>query len=532
MSLQVRLRHPLGDRLIELSPRPAQQPVVVGRMAGAEVQVPSVAVAPRHSIFFVHQGRWVVQDAAGAHGAGTFVNGRRIAAATFLKVGDVVALGGDPKSPTIEIDPEGPAEGRTGHAMAQPGAASAAPRAAGLPPQAARPPAGFPASAAVPGGYLQTAPPPQPRAAYGHPAPPQPGYLAQPGYGQAAPVAAPASEWGGEQQEPDGDSIAWDTEAESGPARPIYARRKKKQDNTPMILAAIVVGAAVVGGLIFFVYRSKQAAVVPPPARKAATKAVAPAKPPKSGGMFDDLSVTPPRGGSSSGGGGAGSAAERVTANATEVTATAGIGRKAASGVKDANTRAGLSNTGGAPARSSPAEAAAEVLAAKTDERMKTPEWRNITTAYYARNPLDALLRIDDYERTRPGVLSAELAKLRDGVMDRLWFERIDQLWTKREGLAMQLADVELALSEETNESYKKSTILPEKQALQRKMDSLNDILQKEMGYTADQPPLLTDESDLARLRQYRDDEYYAKWKQNILTTVHRRRTLPFEWGR
>ena len=57
MGLQVRLRHPLGDRLIELEQRPAQQPVVVGRMAGADVQVPSAAVASKHAVLFVHQGR-------------------------------------------------------------------------------------------------------------------------------------------------------------------------------------------------------------------------------------------------------------------------------------------------------------------------------------------------------------------------------------------------------------------------------------------------------------------------------------------
>ncbi len=57
MNLQVRLRHPLGDRLIELSPRGVQQPVVVGRAAGAEVQVPSVAVLPKHCLLFVHRGR-------------------------------------------------------------------------------------------------------------------------------------------------------------------------------------------------------------------------------------------------------------------------------------------------------------------------------------------------------------------------------------------------------------------------------------------------------------------------------------------
>jgi hypothetical protein len=163
---------------------------------------------------------------------------------------------------------------------------------------------------------------------------------------------------------------------------------------------------------------------------------------------------------------------------------------------------------------------------------MKSQEWRNITTAYYARDPLDALLRMADYEKLHPGVLTEQLNKLRDGVLDRLWWERIDQLWKKREDLAARMAEVDQALVEETNESYKKSTIIPEKNTLQRRIDGVNDVLQKEMGYTADKPPLLTDESDLARLRPYRDVEFYSKWKQNVIASVHRRRTLPFEWDK
>ena len=57
MSLQVRLRHTLGERLLELPDRPVDEPVVVGRSSAADVQVPSVTVSQRHCVLVVHEGR-------------------------------------------------------------------------------------------------------------------------------------------------------------------------------------------------------------------------------------------------------------------------------------------------------------------------------------------------------------------------------------------------------------------------------------------------------------------------------------------
>ena len=48
MGLQIRVRHALGQRVIELPDRAVDRPLVVGRAANAEVQVPSVTVAPKH----------------------------------------------------------------------------------------------------------------------------------------------------------------------------------------------------------------------------------------------------------------------------------------------------------------------------------------------------------------------------------------------------------------------------------------------------------------------------------------------------
>src|SRR5687767_10970504 len=84
MGLQIRLRHALGERMFELSPRTVDRPMVIGRAADADVQIPSVNVAPRQSVLFVHDGYWVVQEASDS--AGTYVNGEPIAGPTFLQI--------------------------------------------------------------------------------------------------------------------------------------------------------------------------------------------------------------------------------------------------------------------------------------------------------------------------------------------------------------------------------------------------------------------------------------------------------------
>src|SRR5690349_10532730 len=74
MGLQVRLRHSLGEKRYALPARTADRPVTVGRSAQADMQIPSIHAAPVHCVLFVHDGKWVVQDAGGT--TGTLVNGR------------------------------------------------------------------------------------------------------------------------------------------------------------------------------------------------------------------------------------------------------------------------------------------------------------------------------------------------------------------------------------------------------------------------------------------------------------------------
>src|SRR4051812_40224753 len=110
MALQVRLRHALGEKVVELPVREVAEPLVIGRGREADLQIPSVSVAPRHRALFLHEGQWVVQGLAGV----TKVNGMPVEGPQVLNIGDVLTVGTDPTPPRIEIDPIAASEGRQG----------------------------------------------------------------------------------------------------------------------------------------------------------------------------------------------------------------------------------------------------------------------------------------------------------------------------------------------------------------------------------------------------------------------------------
>ncbi|HEY2585603.1 MAG TPA: FHA domain-containing protein, partial [Tepidisphaeraceae bacterium] len=118
MGLQVRLRHALGERVVELPDRDVSRPWVIGRGNEADLKIPSVGVAPQHAALFVHEGHWVVQG----YGGTVTLNGEALEMAAALRIGDVIGLGCEPHPPTLEIDPINAAQGRTGPALATLGA--------------------------------------------------------------------------------------------------------------------------------------------------------------------------------------------------------------------------------------------------------------------------------------------------------------------------------------------------------------------------------------------------------------------------
>ena len=114
MGLLVRVRHALGERVLDLPDRTLDNPLAVGRASGSDVQVPSASVAPKHCVLFLHEGHWVVQDVGSA--TGTYLNGEPVVAPVLLQIGDVIQIGNEAAAPTIEVDPAAAAEGRTGYA--------------------------------------------------------------------------------------------------------------------------------------------------------------------------------------------------------------------------------------------------------------------------------------------------------------------------------------------------------------------------------------------------------------------------------
>src|SRR6185503_873983 len=115
MGLPIHVRHPLGEEMIELEPQGADSPHIVGRSGDASVRIPSIQVGRQHCALFVHNGHWVVQDAGGK--SGTFVNGKPLSRPKFLRIGDVIRLGADDDSPSLEVDPVSAAKGRHGYSV-------------------------------------------------------------------------------------------------------------------------------------------------------------------------------------------------------------------------------------------------------------------------------------------------------------------------------------------------------------------------------------------------------------------------------
>src|SRR2546421_418490 len=109
MGLQLRVRHALGARMVEVESRGPQRPIVIGRNPDADIQVPIGTVAPSHCVLYMEGDQWVIQDNGSS--TGTYVNGAEVLGPVYLNFGDVVRLGESEGGPTIEIDPLGTAGG-------------------------------------------------------------------------------------------------------------------------------------------------------------------------------------------------------------------------------------------------------------------------------------------------------------------------------------------------------------------------------------------------------------------------------------
>jgi hypothetical protein len=466
MGLQVRLRHALGERLIDLTERSVEEPLVVGRAKDADVKVPSVTVANQHCALFVHEGQWVLQDTSGGS---TFLNGNPVAGATPLSIGDAIVLGSDANPATIEIDPAAAAQGHAGHPALGAGGATGVPSPSSAPPR----------PQAVQGAGYYAAPPMPP-----------------PQIRQApAPVAVDA--WGEPVAAENDPFAAWDQAGAEGVSAAPARRRKKpaRQTSEGGMMLGIILCIAIIGGTGWYVYQMmNRPAPAPPPAPVETKIAPAPISHPNS--IFDDGITGRPK-------------ANPAAAPTPEPAAPEAPPKESAPPPPPA------AEPPAAPDSDSPAKPAV----AGAPEPITDETWAEVVNLQYSPNYALAILKYDDYKHQHPGLHDKELIVFIDQAADRLWWKRIKMLCIHRIDLKKQMRQKDLEIKQQPAGDFLK-TLKDEKEKLQADMKLTETRLTEDMGYTDDETPDAGNEEAIAKLRPHRDADKFGAWKFRVVNFI------------
>jgi len=457
MGLQVRLRHTLGERLLDLPDRPVEKPLVVGRAREADLKVPSVSVAPEHCALFVHEGQWVLQDMSNGL---TFVNGSALEGPTPLCVGDVIVLGADASPATVEVDPAGAAQGRTGEPARteEPAPApartrtSAAPRA-----QAGQPYRPAPAARVAPAA-------PRPLA--------------------APPVVQDDDPWGTQPAAENDPFADWQQPAASGEsAAPTPTRRRKpKKSSDTGLYVGIAACVLIIGGTGWFAYQRFYA---PPPAPPAAPTTVWK----KAKGPNDNI----------------------FTGDSGDTAVPA----PAATHAPPAPVSPPARNEPEPPPPPPPPPAAA----VDNDPHKGDLAWEDVQGALVLQNYAQAVIKCDDYRRNHTGASAKEISGVIDEAMDGLWWKRIKMLYDKKEAAAKKIRAIDKDIKEEPNPKFREQ-LTKEKQPILEEIKQADDHLNSEMGYTATQSPDTTSKEMMSRLGSDRDASKFGAWKVRTLKYI------------
>jgi pSer/pThr/pTyr-binding forkhead associated (FHA) protein len=471
MGLQVRLRHALGERVLELPPRTVDRPITVGRGAEADVQVPSIHVGLRQVVLFTHDDRWVVQDAPG--GTLTTVNGSALTSARPLKGGDVVAMGSETDAPTLEIDP----------GLVDPVVEEKRPSVSNAPPPLPAPLAA-PADAPAPGPV--SGPPPQPA----NLAPPIPDVIVESAHPPAPAEPDHAGDLTGERKaEPEGGRA----ELPRGPRR-----------TTPIALAfAMVATVAIVTSVVVFVYIKKnepmettvttvvqqvpRVAVATAPSTNAAA-----GRPGATAPAVRDVAPPPPP---------------------ADITDEPDKSSSPATGPAPTSRRAGSTD---AP----DPQFFGTSLLDDSNATEEQKEWKRVEGVYYHPNVAKALLTFDGYAERYPDAHKEQIAKYREDMLDKLWWQRVESLIDKRKAIAAEIRKTQADIKAETEEPFKKTVLEPRLASQKARAAAVGERLRKEMMYPMDAPPPLGREPQMKALRAKRDVVVYEEWKKKTLKFI------------
>lgn len=498
MGLQIRLRHALGERVLELVDRDVSRPWVIGRGNEADLKIPSVGVAPQHAVLFVHEGHWVVQGDGGL----TTLNGEPLEMAAALRIGDVIGLGCEPYPPTLEIDPVSAAQGRTGPALAVSGALGSSPgRAQG---------AVVPGVAPVRGPIVPTSaltPAAAPTAASA-------------GFGDTVhrpirpeePIDADesVSATGGAD---DGDTIAWPPQTPASTTTEFYVP-KGRQTPVGLIVVAVIVAVAALVGVAIVAYeranRPKVVVIQPPPvnAPRPASEAPKPklfdvdAEPASARqAQLSDSPSSPP----------AGPPPESTSGTGSSADSSSGTSPVTASESKA---------TAATPARAAPEGAVGSPPAVAADDNPPDPddpEWKEIEAAHFnVRRQGVAIVKYDEYRRAHPGKYTSWLDQYSDDAANWLYWQYVAQLWKQRDDLTAEVNQKKKDLQHQPAGAFH-DELVKDKADLDGRLADTAKRLTDEMGYTADMPPDLDKPSELRQLSAKRNPTKYAAFKTHVL---------------
>jgi hypothetical protein len=150
------------------------------------------------------------------------------------------------------------------------------------------------------------------------------------------------------------------------------------------------------------------------------------------------------------------------------------------------------------------------------------PAWKQVETARFSKDEARAILLFDDYARTNPGTAADKIQAYTEKAIDRIWFERLEQLAEQRDDLAKKIQETDRDLVQESDEAYKKRVLVPLRQQYVSRLANIEEELTKNMKYEAKTVPNLLDEAEVDALRKTRDPQYYADWKARVLTHIRR----------
>lgn len=461
MGLIVRLRHPLGERVLELPERGVDNPVVVGRSGGADIQIPSINVGQRHLVLFRHEGRWVAQN--GPDSTGTTLNGSPMPGVCVLHAGDVMVMGAGADAPTIEVDADADV---TSSAPPVHAAMPTRPAAAPMPSYGFAPPPVPPALARPPQSYAPASPPAE---------------------AHASPVAV---------EEP-GD---WMTPVAS--TQTYFAPRQQKSSGLAVI-AAILLTILIGGGVAWFVFkqRTKPPQQVVSDARpapkviatsKPAPRSVLTEPPPPPGPV--KMTPKPPE-----------NLADELDDPATRPSKPS----------EDKPTRVAAPEIPDSPIAEREPDKAAQAMSPEAKSAFDRVE-----KTYWNTDPAKCLLAIDSFEEEFPGIEKPKMDQYREDMLDKAWWLRIDSLLDKQKKLQDDIKKTEIDIQRESEAAFKKTVLEPRLEDQKVRLEKVSERLTKEMRYKGTASPPIGDEPKLARFRTERDTATYDSWKTRVLKFI------------